>query len=205
MREIYYTTEEYQKYDNYLGININRVSDIPCDYPYVMGVPISFIDKYCPEQFQILGMTDSDNLSGDLRTLQYLNPTLHRANGNTASGNVINVSGPCVELKKLSNTDIYYTADNCDYKLKHLYDRILIRNKHPLWSKYRYKKIIDYYLPEYYVPALTACGVVVCNQEVSNFDKSKGGINESSKFNQTKKSCTNKEKHKSHHLSATLF
>ena len=169
MRGIHYTTEEYQKYDNYLGININRVSEIPCDYPYVMGVPISFIDKYCPEQFQILGMTDSGSLSGDLRTLQYVNPIMHRPNGTTSNGNVINVSGPCVKLENLRDTDIYYTADNCNYKLKHLYDRILIRNKNPEWSKYRYEKIINYYLPKEYVPALTGRGVMVYDQEIPNF------------------------------------
>jgi len=46
----------YQKYDNYDAIEIPRVEGIPCDYEGVMGVPISFLDKYCPEQFEILGI-----------------------------------------------------------------------------------------------------------------------------------------------------
>ena len=131
MREVYYTPEKYPKYDNYDAINVDKVADIPCDYPGVMGVPLSFVDKYCPEQFELLGITDSGSLSGNLRTLQYVNPIMHRPNGTTSNGNVINVSGPCVKLENLRNTGIYYTADNCDYKLKHLFDRILIRNKHP--------------------------------------------------------------------------
>ena len=51
----YYTPEKYPKYDNYDAINVNKVADIPCDYPGVMGVPLTFMDKYCPEQFRILG------------------------------------------------------------------------------------------------------------------------------------------------------
>lgn len=51
-----YSPEEYPKYDNYDAININKVSEIPCDYYGVMGVPITFLDKYCPEQFEIVGV-----------------------------------------------------------------------------------------------------------------------------------------------------
>ena len=135
MRGVYYTPEKYPKYDNYDAINVDKVADMPCDYPGVMGVPLSFIDKYCPKQFELLGIADSGSLSGNLRTLQYVNPIMHRPNGTTSNGNVINVSGPCVKLENLRNTGIYYTADNCDYKLKHLYDRILIKNKNPENSK----------------------------------------------------------------------
>ena len=47
--------EDYPKYDNYDAINVDKVSEIPCDYMGVMGVPITFLDKYCPEQFEIVG------------------------------------------------------------------------------------------------------------------------------------------------------
>lgn len=50
-----YTSEEYPKYDNYNAININKVSEIPMDYYGVMGVPITFLDKYNPDQFEIVG------------------------------------------------------------------------------------------------------------------------------------------------------
>lgn len=53
-----YTPEEYPKYDNYDAINVNKTSDIPCDYDGVMGVPITFLDKYSPEQFEIIWTTD---------------------------------------------------------------------------------------------------------------------------------------------------
>lgn len=48
---------DYPKYDNYDAIEVSKVADIPEDYYGVMGVPITFMDKYNPEQFEILGLT----------------------------------------------------------------------------------------------------------------------------------------------------
>jgi len=53
-----YSPKEYQNYDNYEAINLDKVSDIPMDYEGVMGVPITFLDKYNPEQFEILSCND---------------------------------------------------------------------------------------------------------------------------------------------------
>ena len=50
-----YNEEEYPKYDNYDAIEVSKVTDIPMDYEGIMGVPITFLDKYCPEQFEIVG------------------------------------------------------------------------------------------------------------------------------------------------------
>ena len=52
-----YSPEEYPRYDNYDAINVNRVADIPMDWDGAMGVPITFFDKYNPDQFEILGIT----------------------------------------------------------------------------------------------------------------------------------------------------
>ncbi|MCQ2326029.1 MAG: adenine-specific methyltransferase EcoRI family protein [Bacteroidales bacterium] len=49
-----YTPEEYPKYDNYDAINVDKTADIPMDYDGVMGVPITFLDKYNPSQFEIV-------------------------------------------------------------------------------------------------------------------------------------------------------
>ena len=49
-----YTPEEYPKYDNYDAINVDKTLEIPEDYNGVMGVPITFLDKYNPEQFEIV-------------------------------------------------------------------------------------------------------------------------------------------------------
>jgi len=53
-----YSPEEYPKYDNYDAINVNRTLDIPCDYYGVMGVPITFMQYYNPNQFIIIGLDD---------------------------------------------------------------------------------------------------------------------------------------------------
>lgn len=49
-----YNAEEYPKYDNYDAIEVSKVCEIPFDYEGIMGVPITFLDKYCPEQFEII-------------------------------------------------------------------------------------------------------------------------------------------------------
>ncbi len=56
----HYTPEEYPHYDNYDAIEVGKTADIPADYTGVMGVPITFLDKYCPEQFELVGATESE-------------------------------------------------------------------------------------------------------------------------------------------------
>ena len=51
-----YTAEEYPKYENFDAINVDVTKDIPMDYAGMMGVPITFMDKYNPEQFEIIGV-----------------------------------------------------------------------------------------------------------------------------------------------------
>lgn len=51
-----YNADEYPTYDNYDAINVNKVAEIPMDYKGAMGVPITFLDKYNPDQFEILGI-----------------------------------------------------------------------------------------------------------------------------------------------------
>ena len=50
-----YSPEKYPKYDNYDAIEVSKTKNIPYDYDGVMGVPISFLEKYCPDQFELLG------------------------------------------------------------------------------------------------------------------------------------------------------
>ena len=54
-----FTSSEYPKYDNYDAIEVSKTKEIPCDYKGVMGVPITFMDKHNPDQFEILGMAAS--------------------------------------------------------------------------------------------------------------------------------------------------
>ena len=55
-----YSPEEHPKYDNYDAIEVSKVKNIPMDWDGVMGVPITFLDKYNPEQFELLGATESE-------------------------------------------------------------------------------------------------------------------------------------------------
>ena len=64
LRKIY-TPEEYPTYDNYEAINVNKTVEIPSDYDGVMGVPISFLDKYNPNQFEIVGWSRHNDLNMD--------------------------------------------------------------------------------------------------------------------------------------------
>lgn len=74
-----YTPEAYPKYDNYDAINVNRTLDIPCDYYGVMGVPITFMQYYNPNQFEILGDSryhDGQDYSDDINVIN--GKTLYR-------------------------------------------------------------------------------------------------------------------------------
>ena len=64
-----YNSNDYPKYDNYDAINVDKTSDIPMDYDGVMGVPITFLDKYCPTQFEILGIANNVRYMGDFPCL----------------------------------------------------------------------------------------------------------------------------------------
>jgi hypothetical protein len=64
----YYSSNAYQNFDNYEAINIDKVTDIPMDYKGIMGVPITFVDKYNPDQFEIIGL-----IAGNIRGLAGIN------------------------------------------------------------------------------------------------------------------------------------
>lgn len=92
----------YPKYDNYDAIEVTRIAEIPMDYSGVMGVPISFMSRYNPDQFEILGL--ERYVDYPLKTKVYSEKHLRKFNGRTA-------------LKQ----------DNGD--LRQLFPRILIRRK----------------------------------------------------------------------------
>ena len=62
--------ELFPRYDNYDAINVDKTADIPADYEGVMGVPITFLGKYCPAQFEILGHTAGNDLSPAVEALR---------------------------------------------------------------------------------------------------------------------------------------
>ncbi|MDR2153053.1 MAG: adenine-specific methyltransferase EcoRI family protein [Helicobacteraceae bacterium] len=57
-----YTAREYPRYDNYDAINVDKTAEIPMDYDDIMGVPVTFLDKYNPDQFEIIGSMASTTI-----------------------------------------------------------------------------------------------------------------------------------------------
>lgn len=97
-----YSPEEYPKYDNYDAINVGRTQDIPMDYKGLMGVPITFLDKYNPNQFEIIW----------------------QASGNTRA------SAPKEVLEIMGYTNHKEDRGGCGVvNGKRQYSRIIIRNK----------------------------------------------------------------------------
>lgn len=113
-----YSPDEYPRYENYNAIEVGKTTDIPFDYPGIMGVPITFLDKYCPDQFDIVG----SNSSTDLCKMLGVQPlgqdwiNRYRAAGGTGhnTANMVRI--------------IYNDKSG---KPKVAFQRIFIRNKHP--------------------------------------------------------------------------
>lgn len=117
----------YDRYDNYDAIEVPFTDAIPADYDGVMGVPISWLDKYCPEQFEIVGLTSGRDEFIARPTKRYINPLQVNKDGSFSNGSKANTRSTIL-LKEIPN-DIYYTADNADGPLQIVYARILIRKK----------------------------------------------------------------------------
>ena len=122
-----YSPEEYPTYDNYDAINVDKVDQIPCDYDGVMGVPITYLDKYNPEQFEILGITLGNTVDYPMSIL-YENAMQHNKDGTTKGGSKVNTRATLKQTNIPVDT-VYYTADNADGYLIAIYPRILIRKK----------------------------------------------------------------------------
>ena len=106
---------EYRRYDNYDAIEVPFTDAIPSDYDGMMGVPISFLDKYCPEQFEILGMCENEDLYG-LKTRIY----------NTFERNKAYFD----KFKKPGSYDLNASGVLLlDGRYEKVYQRILIRHK----------------------------------------------------------------------------
>ena len=113
-----YTPEEYPKYDNYDAINVDKVTDIPCDYYGVMGVPITFLDKYNPEQFEIVEFRKGN----DGKDLVYSIIEQNRTEQNNYSA-ILQDTRPSMLIGGLMNNPKDTVVNG-----KSKYARILVRN-----------------------------------------------------------------------------
>ncbi|MDD7563252.1 MAG: adenine-specific methyltransferase EcoRI family protein [Alloprevotella sp.] len=112
-----YSPEQYPKYENYDAIDVAKTSEIPYDYSGIMGVPVTFMYKYSPDQFEIIGNPSDMDWS--------------RGQGIKPMGK------ETIELLRMQGNKSHVTANMCSIYLKSKgkillpYSRILIRNKHP--------------------------------------------------------------------------
>lgn len=111
----------YLTYDNFDAIEVPYTDAIPLDYEGVMGVPITFLDKYCPEQFEIVGITKTW-FGGASKV--YPPQTQVDKNGKESLVTKLN-DGPVVELDEIPEGKTYYRVDGKNYA--QLYCRILIK------------------------------------------------------------------------------
>ena len=125
-----YTPEEYPHYDNYDAIEVSEYKMIPDDYYGVMGLPITFLDKYNPHQFELLGMGSGryEYDPASHPTKRYINAVQHNKDGSTANGSKVN-TGCEIIVTEPPKDKPYYTADNAEGIMIRKYDRIFIRRK----------------------------------------------------------------------------
>ena len=115
--------KKYQHYDNFDAIEIPFSDAIPCDYEKMMGVPITFFDKYCPEQFDIVGITQSWY---GMASKIYPKQIQVSKTGKKASVTKLN-DGAAIELPGPDDGEVYYIVDGHYYTKA--YARIIIRKK----------------------------------------------------------------------------
>ncbi len=109
-----YIPELYPTYANYDAINVDKTTDIPCDYSGIMGVPITFMDKYSPDQFEIIGLGIANlGLSIGVRPYALEHKTYRKE----------------VQKRGTVDGDLYMLDENGHPVVP--YARVLIRNKHP--------------------------------------------------------------------------
>ena len=92
-----------------------------------MGVPITFLDKCNPEQFEIVGITLGNTVDYTMTSI-YENAVQHNRDGSTQGGGKVNTRA-AILLKDRPTDQVYYTADNVDGFLLSIYPRILIRRR----------------------------------------------------------------------------
>lgn len=121
-----YSPEEYPKYDNYDAIEVSKTSEIPYDYDGIMGVPITFMDKYNPEQFEIVGYTAKDMGVECLKFYEDLEQSL---NGGVFKRNMKSARFSPMIVYKNRPEKTCYRASNVDGYMLKTYGRILIRRR----------------------------------------------------------------------------
>ena len=120
-----YKPEDYPRYDNYDAIEVSMAANIPMDYAGVMGVPITFLDKFNPDQFEIIDVTQSWGTSS---IKKYPRQTQVSKTGKQSQVTKLN-DGAAIKVSEPPQGKTYYIVDGENY-IK-VYARVLIKNKSP--------------------------------------------------------------------------
>lgn len=115
-----YSPAEYPKYDNYHAINVDKYADIPYDYEGVMGVPITFLDKYNPDQFEILG---SDSFDKTPPIKKY--PNKQKMVNGIRMKSLTGTMGPVIRMDHFGSGTYF----DVGYPVKAIYKRLFIKRK----------------------------------------------------------------------------
>ena len=115
--------DEYPRYDNYDAIEVSKVADIPSDYAGVMGVPITFLDKHNPDQFEIVGLSGIDDWFPQTKTYGSKRKMVNGKPAKSLTGKL-----GCVIRVDSFGSGTYFDVG---YPLKGVYRRVFIRNLHP--------------------------------------------------------------------------
>lgn len=119
-----YTPEDYPHYDNYDAINVDSIANIPMDWAGVMGVPITFLDKFNPNQFKILGITKTWFGAANKTYPQQVQVDKNGKRGKVSKlndGAALKINGPVNKTYYVVGGNYYVQA----------YARVLIRNRNP--------------------------------------------------------------------------
>ena len=125
-----YSPDAYPHYDNYDAIDVSRYTDIPLDYTGAMGVPITFLDKYNPDQFEILGWSRGRDEFDARPTKRYVDARQIKPDGTECGGGKVN-TGPTLLLRTKPKDGTFYKAKGVKGYLVQTYMRVIIRNKNP--------------------------------------------------------------------------
>lgn len=115
-----YNPDEYPTYDNYDAIEVAKIADIPCDYDGVMGVPLTFLDKYNPDQFEILGLSGGDDF-----------PMSKKYGKKVRVVDGVRLKSNTGTLRAVIRTDSFGAGTHFDvgYPVRGVYRRLFIRRK----------------------------------------------------------------------------
>ena len=126
----HYSSDKYPMYDNFDAVDVGLTSDIPFDYCGIMGVPVTFLDKYCPEQFEIIGLSQigCHDLLPDKRKYNSYKEVIRETDIPTKSSGGKTNENAVLPGKGTKKT--YYLGPNGEIVHSEA-KRIFIRNKHP--------------------------------------------------------------------------